>query len=350
MHTAPARLNTWYVHRRRISEAVGADTVSLAGVGHGEMGDDAGKVSASLARITIGVTKWLARVAPPTFEQLLINGKIEEGAVCTLHRSFFSKGLVRFLALKLEKQKTAQPPFLHSRIPLDDGNHRVEVPFYPEHLTSTSAHSELSGRGRFFVLGTVAEVEGEVTRVRPWIIASVSQDLGSEADAISSFSWGQFREIQPQAIDQFQRMAHVQWPKSDELPILGQLSEATIKRFVAEIIGEQEVPKDWGGETSDLFSSRLSLSGRSLTTAFAFKGPGSKRKEMTLASLGKNGDQISRLFSEPAELLVLQHWGTFHRGIVDHMRAHANQIHNPRFYMMLDGYKTLALLRAYGKI
>jgi len=310
MSTDPARIQSWYLHRRRICESIGADALALAGVSE----------------------------------------EVEEGHVCTLHRSFYSKGLPRFLALSPEKRKVSAPPFLYTNISLDSGEHRVEIPFYPDHLTSASSHRELSGRNRLFVLGNVASSGEASSVIRPWAIGSVVQSLGTEADAIISFSWKFFREVHPAQIDQFRDIENVEWPKAGDLKLLQSLPEHRVKTSIAEIIGEPEVQKDWGGERSDLYSTRVTIKGRPLSAAFAFKGPGCKRKQMTLATLGRNGDQISRLFSEPAELLVLQHWGTFHRGVVDHMRAHANQIHAPRYYMLMDGYTTLALLRAYSKV
>ena len=186
--------------------------------------------------------------------------------------------------------------------------------------------------------------------IRPWVIGSVSQNLGTEHDAIVSFAWKTFREVFPVQVDQFSKIESVERPKLGELIELKNASEEFVKRSFAEIIGEEVVPKDWGGERSDLYSNRLTISGNPISSAFAFKGPGWKGQEMTMAALGKKGDQISRLFSEPAELLVLQHWGTFHRGVIDYMRAQANQLHNPRLFMMIDGFTTLTLLRAYGKM
>jgi hypothetical protein len=70
---------------------------------------------------------------------------------------------------------------------------------------------------------------------------------------------------------------------------------------------------------------------------------------MTMAELGKNGDQISRLFEEPAELLVLQHCHEITPDVRKTMRAFANQMGNPRMYCVIDGYDTIRVLEAYGK-
>jgi hypothetical protein len=52
--------------------------------------------------------------------------------------------------------------------------------------------------------------------------------------------------------------------------------------------------------------SWLKLGAQRISPAFAFKGP-ARFHPMTLADLGKDGDQIDRLFSEPADILLLQH-------------------------------------------
>ena len=70
---------------------------------------------------------------------------------------------------------------------------------------------------------------------------------------------------------------------------------------------------------------------------------------MTMAELGKNGDQIDRLFSEPAELLVLQHCHEVTHPVRAVMRAYAERISNPRLFCVVDGYDTLRILQAYGK-
>ncbi len=126
------------------------------------------------------------------------------------------------------------------------------------------------------------------------------------------------------------------------------IPETKIKTAFAEIIGEPCVQKDWGGERSDLFSSRVRLNGERISTAFAFKGP-AKFQPLNLAQLGKNGDQIDRLFTEPADLFILQHCHEITSPVRGTMRAYAQQISRPRFYCIIDGYDTIRILTAYHK-
>ena len=63
----------------------------------------------------------------------------------------------------------------------------------------------------------------------------------------------------------------------------------------------------------------------------------------------KNGDQIGRLFDEPADLLVLQHCHEVTSAVRKQMRAYAQQMGNPRRFCIIDGYDTVRMLRAYNK-
>ena len=63
------------------------------------------------------------------------------------------------------------------------------------------------------------------------------------------------------------------------------------------------------------------------------------------SSLGTNGDKTDRLFSEPADLLVLQH----SHGVRSTMRTFASRIHELRYFSIIDGYDTVRLLKPYGK-
>jgi hypothetical protein len=113
------------------------------------------------------------------------------------------------------------------------------------------------------------------------------------------------------------------------------------------LIGESYVPKDWGGERSDLYTSRVFVDGRQVSAAWLFKGPGYPRA-MDVKALGKNGDQIDRLFTEPAELLVLQHCHQIKPSVVGMMDAYAHDARHPRFYMIIDGADTGRILRSLG--
>jgi hypothetical protein len=84
------------------------------------------------------------------------------------------------------------------------------------------------------------------------------------------------------------------------------------------------VPNDWCGEQFDLWSTVISVEGQRLRAAIAFRGP-SRFRPMTIASLGKNGDQIDRLAPTAADLMVVQRCHTITAPVVNMLRASARR-------------------------
>lgn len=221
---------------------------------------------------------------------------------------------------------------------------------------------------------TVREVIAEIARqVNEWGIAKRRRDEALMQRSIESIrqehpSWsdGQASHDQTPApsaagsgpvdllqvfaeqIDQFRRISGRPQPSAEELVHLREIPESSVKAAFAEIIGEPEVPKDWGGEYSDLFTTTISIDGRRIPTAILFKGP-SQFAPMTPRSLGKNGDQIVRLFDEPADLVIVQHCHVVKQAVRKQLRAFATQPGHPRRYCVIDGYDTLRILRTYRK-
>jgi hypothetical protein len=105
-------------------------------------------------------------------------------------------------------------------------------------------------------------------------------------------------------------------------PRLGRVREDLIKKAFASIAGEGGVFKDWGGEKSDLYTNKLRVKGNRRATAIAFKGIGTSSK-LVPAKMGKNGDQIDRLFSEPAEVFLVVYCGQIDSAIISQMQAFA---------------------------
>lgn len=98
--------------------------------------------------------------------------------------------------------------------------------------------------------------------------------------------------------------------------------EEVIKKAFQQIVNEKGLFKDWGGERSDLYTTQIFLKNTRIPTAIAFKGRGTKGK-LVPAKMGKNGDQIGRLFSEPAQLFLIVYNGQIDSSIISQMRAFA---------------------------
>jgi hypothetical protein len=97
------------------------------------------------------------------------------------------------------------------------------------------------------------------------------------------------------------------------------LPERTVKEYVNTIVGEPYAEKDWGGELSDILTSRVILDGARVSAAFLLKGDGSKQK-LKPRDLGANGDQIRRLAKQTADIYVVQHVGQFDESVYDAVR------------------------------
>jgi hypothetical protein len=152
------------------------------------------------------------------------------------------------------------------------------------------------------------------------------------------------REITVEDIDQFAATRKV---KNAPARII---SEKAFKKGVQKLVGEKGKFQDWGGEPNDLFTTRVRIRGRRITTAFAFKGPGTSGI-LTPAKLGKNGDQIQRLFLSPADIFIIQYHAQIGQAVIEQMKAFAtlNSVREGKqvCYGVIDGEDTRRLMAAY---
>jgi hypothetical protein len=130
------------------------------------------------------------------------------------------------------------------------------------------------------------------------------------------------------------------------------MREKHFKQGVMRILGEKGKFQDWGGERNDLCTTRLRFQGRRRAVAFAFKGKGLKKK-LTPALMGKNGDQIQRLFQTPAEIFLLQYWSQIEDSVLEQMQmaAKVKSYSDGRriYYGIIDGQDSARLIQAYPK-
>ena len=97
------------------------------------------------------------------------------------------------------------------------------------------------------------------------------------------------------------------------------VSERQLKKGVQAIIGEKGKFQDWGGEKNDLLTTRILIDKKRRPTAFAFKGPG-MRGPLVPGKMGKNGDQIQRLFESTAEVFLVQYGEEIRENVIDQMQ------------------------------
>jgi hypothetical protein len=147
-------------------------------------------------------------------------------------------------------------------------------------------------------------------------------------------------------IDTFSKVRNV----SNDGPLPQTVSEAAFKKGLQAILGEPGRFTDWGGERNDLLSTRLRLMGKRRNVAFAFKGPGTKGA-LTPGKMGKNGDQIQRLFQSTADVFLLQYWREIGESVLDQMRplAMAKSLMDGKqvWYGIIDGVDSNRIYVSY---
>jgi len=147
------------------------------------------------------------------------------------------------------------------------------------------------------------------------------------------------------SIDSFQKVKQIH-PNRAPVSIL----EKHMKKGLAKILGERGKFQDWGGETDDLYSTRIKIGGKRLAVAMGLKGRGTSGI-LVPKKMGKRGDQIQRLFRSPAEVFLVQYNEQIDETIIEQMHAFAiaksflegKKIH----YGIIDGQDSQRLISAY---
>ena len=343
-------ITAWYINTSRIPQLLNIDDLVQYGSILDSLGNTLGALPHEAVNISIAkkvVEDWLRVNDVPSMGKLLTKERLpKDGQLFTIYHDFYGNGLLKYAPSSQEIPRNAIAQ-IHNKLKYND-NYRLRVFFHPGGLTSNSSWERLSGRSRMFVFAYIERMLDNEIHARPYIIGDLNNDF--LAESLTKWNSSNYGEIHPSMIEQFsvisdQRRNEKSTP---DLSLLESIPEKSIKVAIAEILHEGSIPKDWGGERSDLFTSNVSVDGHMMPTAFLLKGP-ADFSPMTIRHLGKNGDQIMRLFSEPAELLVLQHCHEVTNSVRATMRAFACDIRNPRYFAILDGYNTIRLMRAYEK-
>ena len=108
------------------------------------------------------------------------------------------------------------------------------------------------------------------------------------------------RQIYIDDIDSFGRVRR--FSKANSAIVRG-MPERKINRALCRILNQSE-KKDWGGERNDIYTNKMIVAGSRKSAAFALKGKAIKTK-LVPGKMGKNGDQIPRLFEATADIYVV---------------------------------------------
>lgn len=300
---------------------------------HRKLADDLTRTSATLPD-PAAFAYTFERAMPLIFESvpelsaMYVRGESLQGRLVTMTQDFYFKDLG-------SKRRQMQGRLDVNKDVLLRGEFSID------RTIGSTGETTLSGHERICVLARVVSSTESEIRIQPLFMGF--RYIDTRAPVIEE-SFDRGLEVYAEEVDEFAKVQETERPTDKDLKIMGLIPEATVKRSFATIVGEPFVAKDWGGERSDLYTSRITIAGSRTTAAFAFKGPAVKGA-LTIAKMGKNGDQAIRLAEEPAELMVVQHHGYVVQPVRRLMQALARE--RAKKFMVLDGADTTRILRAY---
>jgi hypothetical protein len=333
------RLSPYYLNTSRLEALTGVDIPVVA---------QDSVVRNSGARVAA------MRLASKVANDILRSGRIPNLNSEVMARDLDGEGVLgaawgiftfRGLSDSLTRENAGKPPkpaTFSGTIPLGGSEYLLSGRLSNNHVYSVTSLQPLTGKKRILIAGRF-EFNGPSVEVHPYIIGDMFIDLGGAV----LMPWSQSVRVYPEQIDAFAKIEGEGATKED-LEALLKISEETVKHAFAEIIGEPFVPKDWGGEKSDLTTS-LTIDGERQSAAFIFKGP-SLRGELHPSNMGKRGDQLLRAFDEPVELVVVQHCRQIASNVVRLAESLAMDVRRPRRYCILNGADTARILKAYGRL
>lgn len=278
---------------------------------------------------------------------------IAAGKVKTLPQLAFEGGLKQGVPFIYNGHVTGKGFALANKTPALSLTERLDEPlsgmklvieFSKNGLVNATAYTRMSGSTRLFAFGYITAIDDATIRAVPYVVG----DLVSTSHAMAS-PFVPKLELRPEGIEQFAGMDETWFPSKTEFKRMTMVSELAVKELICRLLGEHSVPSDWGGEESDVLSANLLVDGRRHTGAFLLKGP-ARFHPMKPTDLGKNGDQLYRLFNIPAQIYVVQHCHAIGAAVRKQAEAFAlaRSFVSPCQIVFMDGLTTARLLRAHG--
>jgi hypothetical protein len=331
-----AKLMAFYLSRDRVLSLVNTERLPPQ-VLHALQGKDvpmaSGILSNAVGRYLLDA---IASGGIRTLQQLAVEDAIRPGTPFIYNGHFYGKGFgYAHKKLGLTLTEKLDGPMEGTKLVLE---------FSKNGLVNDTAYTRMAGSTRLFAFAYIADITADTIRAIPYAIGDL---VGSQSSM--SLPFASTLELQPNDIEQFAGMDRTWMPSKTEFARLADIPEQKVKELICRLLGEHDIPKDWGGEESDLFSDRLLVAGERQTGAFLLKGP-AKFHPMTPRDLGKNGDQIYRLFNIPAQVYVIQHCHNIGAAVRKTVEAYAlhRSFSSPCHYVIMDGISTAQLLRANG--
>jgi hypothetical protein len=216
---------------------------------------------------------------------------------------------------------------------------------------------KVGGRVAYQKLGWLDQLKKRILNLaaNPKALAKLPTKVSPKSTTITSTVklrvWGNPFDAREVTVDDIASFAKVRKVKAVPKDRLG-LAEKVFKAGLQQVIGEPGKFVDWGGEKNDLLTTRVTFRGNRIATACAFKGPGQKGV-LQPAKMGKNGNQIQKLFESSADLFIIQYWGQIGEPVKDMVSAFAQlrsgHLGKRVYYCIIDGKDSDRLVLAYPK-
>ena len=347
-----SNISALFISLKRLSEVLPLRSFSFAGgaTSIANVRDGSGRYLGLMVSIETATIEWLNKAKIPTLDQRLLTDSIANGDFFTHYGRCRGKGITSAATRYAEGKPLTTEPLLKVDLGSFRKNASLMLQAHPENYTSGSTPGELARQNELFVVGRITKADLPELHAQAYVIGHLhweDRGVGTFQDPFARLPW--HMEVFLSNVMPFSPATHEPMASSGELTKLRQTLESDVKAAFAQIIGEPFVPKDSPSETSDLQTNRLWLDGQQVSAVFAFKGRGVP-KPLTVANSSKHGDQISKLFTEPTELVVLQHCDKVTNHLRHHLRAFATRIDQLRPFMILDGADTVRILRHFKKL
>lgn len=335
-------LSPYYLNTRRLELLAHAGIPSIAQISISRNSAERASAMAFAARVA---ERLLSTGRFPSLTSDLVHSARDGGSVLAQIWDMFNfKGVAA--SVYAEGQESFRPAQVLAKITLGGQDYELSGDLLPDHHYSVSTRGDLSGRKRMLLAGRF-QIDGAELRVSPYIIGDLIDDIDDGGRDWGWASWRGHVRLFPEQIAQFERIRQHKRGSATEVLQLGEVPEEDVKHAFASIIGEPFVPKDWGGEKSDLQTNHVTIGGEPASAAFVFKGPG-VRGELHPNRLGSRGDQLIRAFDEPVDVVVIQHHNKIANTVVREAESLASNPSRPRRYCILDGADTVRILKAYN--
>jgi hypothetical protein len=331
-----ARLMAFYLSRDRILGMLNTQRLP-AHVLAALQGQDVQLSSAILSNV---VSSYLLQAITAgrvkTLPQLAFEGCLQEGVPFIYNGHVTGKGFaVTNKSLALSLTEKLDGPLAGKKLVFE---------FSKNGLVNDTAYTRMSGSTRLFAFGYIARIDEITIRAVPYVVG----DLVACSHAMP-LPFITTLELRPEEIEQFAGMDETWFPSEAEFKRMTMVPEQIVKELICRLLGDHSVPNDWGGEESDVLSANLVLDGRRHVGAFLLKGP-ARFHPMKPTDLGKNGDQLYRLFNIPAQIYVVQHCHDIGAAVRKQAEAFAlaRSFVAPCRVVFMDGLTSARLLRAHG--